>query len=66
MKLKTKEDQTVDVSVLLRRWNKILMGANKETKCGAETEGKPNQILPYLETHPLYSHQTQDPDIAVS
>jgi hypothetical protein len=52
MKLKTKEDQTVDVSVLLRRWNKILMGANKETKCGAETEGKPIQRLPHLRIQP--------------
>jgi hypothetical protein len=40
MKLKKKEDQSVDVSVLLRRGNKILMGGNTETKCGAETEGK--------------------------
>jgi hypothetical protein len=40
MKLKKKEDQSVGVSVLLRNGNKILMGANKETKCGAETEGK--------------------------
>jgi hypothetical protein len=38
MKLKKKEDQSVDTSVLLRRGNKILMGVN--TKCGAEIEGK--------------------------
>ena len=39
MKLKKKkEDQSVDASVLLRRVNKILTGANMETKYGAETE----------------------------
>ena len=39
MKLR-KEDQSVDTLVLLRRENKIPMGGNTETKCGAETEGK--------------------------
>jgi hypothetical protein len=38
MKLK-KEDQSVGALVLLRKENKILTGANMETKCGAETEG---------------------------
>ena len=36
MKLKKKEDQCVGVSVLLRRYIKILMGANTETKCGTD------------------------------
>jgi hypothetical protein len=58
MKLKKKEDQSVGASVL-RRGNKILMGGNKETKCGAETERKAIQRLPYLEIHPIYKHQTQ-------
>jgi hypothetical protein len=40
MKLKKKEDQSVDASVLLRRGNKIFTGGNTETKCGAETERK--------------------------
>jgi hypothetical protein len=40
MKLKKKEDETVGPSVLLRRGNKILIGGNTETKCGAKTEGK--------------------------
>jgi hypothetical protein len=40
MKLKKKEDQSVDVSVLLVRGKNILMGGDKETKCGVETEGK--------------------------
>jgi hypothetical protein len=46
MKLKKKEDQRADTSVLLRRGNKILMGRNMETKCGAESEGKAIQRLP--------------------
>jgi hypothetical protein len=40
MKLKKKEDQSVDASVLIRKENEILTGATMETKCGAETEGK--------------------------
>jgi hypothetical protein len=47
MKLKKKGDQSVDASVLLRRGNKILMGGNTETKCGAETEGKTIRRLLY-------------------
>ena len=39
MKLKKKEDQSMDTSVLLRRGNKRLMGGNMETKCGTKTEG---------------------------
>jgi hypothetical protein len=59
MKLKKKEDQSVDASVLLRRGNKILKGGNAETKCGAETEGKAFQRLPHLGIHPKYRLQTQ-------
>ena len=33
MKLMKKEDQSVGASVLLRKRNKIHMGANMETKC---------------------------------
>ena len=40
MKLKKKEDQSVDTSFLLRMGNKIPMEGVTETKCGAETEGK--------------------------
>jgi hypothetical protein len=40
IKLKNNKDQSVDVSFLLRRGNKILMGGNMETNCGEETEGK--------------------------
>jgi hypothetical protein len=57
VKLKKKEDQIVGASVLLRRGNKILMGGNMETKCGADTGGKAMQRLPHLGIHPIYSHQ---------
>jgi hypothetical protein len=40
MKLKKKESQRVDTSVLLRRKIKIPMGGDTETKFGAQTEGK--------------------------
>jgi hypothetical protein len=59
MKLKNKEDQSVGALVLLRRENKILIGANNETRCGAETEGKVIQKLPHLGYHSINSHQTQ-------
>ena len=48
MKLKDKEDQSEDSLVLLRKRNKILMGGDPETKCGADTEGKAIQRLPHL------------------
>jgi hypothetical protein len=53
MKLKKKEDQSVGASVLLRKKNKILRGANTETKSGEETEGKAIQRLPHLGIHPM-------------
>jgi hypothetical protein len=59
MKLKKKEDQSVDTSVFLRRENKISMEGVTETKCGTETEGKAIQRLTHLGIHPIYSHQTQ-------
>ena len=40
MKLKKKEDHSVDTLVLLRRGIKIPMGGDTETKCGAKTDGK--------------------------
>jgi hypothetical protein len=64
--------------VTFKMGNKIPMGEDTETKCGAETEGKTIQRLPHLGIHPIYSHQTQtllwmptssccqEPDIAVS
>jgi hypothetical protein len=59
MNLKKKEDQSVDALVLLRKGNKILMGANMKTKYGVETEGKAIQRLPQLGIHPINNHQTQ-------
>jgi hypothetical protein len=59
MKLKKKEDQSVDTSFLLRRGNKIPMEGVTETKFGAETEGRTIQRLPHLGIHPINNHQTQ-------
>jgi hypothetical protein len=59
MKLKKKEDQSVDTSILLRWGNKIPMEGVTETKCGAETEGMTIQRLPHLGIHPIYRYQTQ-------
>jgi hypothetical protein len=59
MKLKKKEDQSVDTSVLLRRGNKILIRGNTGMKCVAETEGMAIPRLPHLKIHPIYRHQTQ-------
>jgi hypothetical protein len=58
MKLKKKEDQSVDTLVLLRRGKKIPMGGGTETKHEAETEGKAIQRLPYLGIHSIYSSDT--------
>jgi hypothetical protein len=59
MKLKKKEDQSVDTSILLRRGNKIPMEGVTKTKFGAETEGISIQILPHLGIHPINNHQAQ-------
>jgi hypothetical protein len=70
MKLKKKEDHSVDTSILLRRGIKIPIGA--------ETEEKVIQRLFHLGIHPIHSYQIQtllwmptsacwqEPDIAVS
>jgi hypothetical protein len=59
MKLKKKEDQSVDTSILLRRGNKTPMEGVTETKCEAETEEMTIQRLPHLGIHPIYNYQTQ-------
>jgi hypothetical protein len=59
MKLKKKEDQSVDTLFLLRKGNKIPMGGVTEKKCGVEPERKAIQRLPYLEIYHTYNHQTQ-------
>jgi hypothetical protein len=59
MKLKKKEDQSVDTSLLLRMGNKIPMEGVIETKFEAKSEGKTIQRLPHLGIHPIYNHQIQ-------
>jgi hypothetical protein len=59
MKLKKKEEQSVDLLVLLRRGNKIPLGGDTETKYKAEIEGTAIQRLSCLGIHPIYSFQTQ-------
>ena len=78
MKLKKKENQSVDTSFLLKRWNNISMEGVTKTKFRAETEGRTIQRMPHLVIHYINNHQTQtllhiptrfclqDPDIAVS
>jgi hypothetical protein len=59
MKLKKKEDQSVDTLLLLRMGNKIPIEGVTETKFGAKMEGKIIQRLPHPRIHPIYNHQTQ-------
>jgi hypothetical protein len=59
MKLKKKEDQSMDTLVLLRSGHKIPMGGDTEKKCEAEPEGKTIQRLPHLNIHHMCSHQIQ-------
>jgi hypothetical protein len=59
MKLKKKEDQSMDTSFVLRMGNKILMEGVTEIKFGAETEGRTIKRLFHLGIHPINNHQTQ-------
>jgi hypothetical protein len=54
MTLKKKEDQSIGALVLLRKGNKIMIRANKETKCRAETEGKKGhpEFVPFGDSFP--------------
>jgi hypothetical protein len=54
MKLKKKEDQSKDISIFLRRGNKIPMEGVSEIKCGVATEGMTIHRLPHLEIHPIW------------
>ena len=56
MKLKKKEDESMDTLVPLRRGNQIPMERDTEKKCEAETKGKTIQRLSHLRIHPTYSH----------
>jgi hypothetical protein len=51
LKLKKKEEQSVDASVL-RRGNKIFMGGNAETKCGAELKERLSRDCPIWDSIP--------------
>ena len=53
MKLKKKEDQSVDTSFLFRIWNKVPMERVTETEFGAKKEGKTISRLPHTRTHPI-------------
>ena len=46
MKLKKKEDNNVDDSVLLRKENKILIGANMEIKCDHRLKQRSSRDCP--------------------
>jgi hypothetical protein len=59
MKFKKKEDQSVNISFLLRMGNKIPMEGVTETKFRGKMEGSIIQRLPHLGIHPIYNHQTQ-------
>jgi hypothetical protein len=59
MKLKKKEDQSVDISSLLRMGNKIPMEGVTETKFGAGMEERTMQRLPNPGIRTIISHQTQ-------
>jgi hypothetical protein len=59
MKLKKKEDKSVDTLLLLRMGNKNTHGRGYRKKFGAETEGRTIQRLPHLGIHPIYNQQTQ-------
>jgi hypothetical protein len=58
MKLKKKEDKSVDTSFLLRMGNKVPTEGISETKFGAEAEGRTIQISPGDPSH----NQPPNPD----
>jgi hypothetical protein len=57
MKIKKKEDQSVDTLLLLIMGNKTSMEGVTETKCRAETEGMTIQSLPHLGIYLINNHQ---------
>ena len=58
-KIKKKEDQHVDTSLLLRIGNKIPMEGVTETKFRAKTVERTIQRQPHPGIHPINNHQTQ-------
>jgi hypothetical protein len=59
MKLKKKEDQSVDTSFYLRMGNKIPMKGVTQTTFRAEMEGRSIQRLPHQGIHPIINYQMQ-------
>jgi hypothetical protein len=59
MKLKKKEDKSVDTSFLLRMGNKIPIEEVTKTVFRDEMEGRNIQRLPHSGMYPIYNHQTQ-------
>jgi hypothetical protein len=59
MKLKKKEEGSVNNSPILRIGNKTPMEKVTESKFGAEMKGWIIQTLPCPGVHPIISHQTQ-------
>jgi hypothetical protein len=56
MKLKKKENQSVNISFLLTMGNKISMEGVTETKFGAEMEGRIIQRLPHPGINSINNH----------
>jgi hypothetical protein len=58
MKLKKKEDHSVNTSILLRRGNRISIGGNTETKFGQKLKERPSSdcstwgSIPYIVRNP--------------
>jgi len=61
MKLKKKDNQSADASILFEGKTKIFIGGDTETKSGAETERMTIQSLPYMGIQPIYI-QPSNPD----
>jgi hypothetical protein len=58
MKFK-KEDQSMDISFLLRMGNNIPMEGVTEKIFRGNKEGRTKQTVPHLGIHPINSHKTQ-------
>ena len=59
MKLKKKEDKSVDTSIIFGGGSKMPMDRVTETKFRAETEGMTIPRLPHLGIHIINNHQNQ-------
>ena len=59
MKLKKKEDNSMDTLIFLRREIKTNMWGDTNTKFAEEPGGKLIQWLPHQGLHPIYTYQTQ-------